>query len=93
MEIYVGLIVLMSLITLVLYVSDKKKAQKHKWRIPEKVLLLSSFLGGSIGGLIALYVFRHKNNHWYFVLVNFASLVLHIVLGYIVFTKLGFMFI
>ena len=80
MEIYLGIIIIMSLITLILYYSDKQKAKKNKWRIPEKVLLGASFLGGAIGGSIAMSVFRHKNKHWYFVVINALSLIIHIVL-------------
>lgn len=93
MELYLGFIILMSLITLCVYISDKQKAKKNKWRIPEKVLLLLSFLGGSIGGLIALYGFRHKNKHWYFVVVNILSLLIHIALGYFVYTKIGLLYL
>lgn len=39
---------------------DKKKAKKHSFRIPEKVLLTLSFLGGSLGTLIAMHCFHHK---------------------------------
>ena len=39
---------------------DKRKAEKGKWRIPEKTLLLVSIFGGSIGTLIGMYVFHHK---------------------------------
>lgn len=45
---------------------DKNKAQKHKWRIPEKTLFLFPILGGSLGGLIGMHVFHHKTKHWYF---------------------------
>ena len=39
---------------------DKRKAKKHSFRIPEKVLLTLSFLGGSLGTLIAMHCFHHK---------------------------------
>lgn len=39
---------------------DKRKAQKGKWRIPENTLLLPVLLGGGIGGIAGMYVFRHK---------------------------------
>lgn len=93
MELYLVFILIMSLITLIFYAIDKRKAVKHKWRVPEKVLLLLSLCGGSIGGLIALYGLRHKNRHWYFVLVNFFALVIHIALAYIVYEKMGFIYL
>lgn len=45
---------------------DKKKAEKHKWRVPEKVLFLFVLLGGGAGGILGMQVFRHKTKHWYF---------------------------
>lgn len=92
MEIYVIIVVLMSLITFCLYGIDKKRAIKHQWRIKESVLLLCSFLFGSIGGMFALYGLRHKNKHWYFVVVNFLSLVIHVYCGYLVYNLKGFLF-
>lgn len=73
----IALIVLgaISLITFCLYGADKSKAKRHAWRIPEKTLLLFSFLGGAIGGSLAMSLFRHKTKHWYFVAVNAIGLV------------------
>lgn len=78
--IYGGYLILLSLITFFMYLMDKKKAEKGKWRIPEKVLLLSSFLGGAFGGYPAMLLFRHKTKgeHWYFTFVNVLGLLLHV---------------
>ena len=77
---YGGYLILLSLITFILYFADKKKAEKKKWRIPEKVLLLSSFLGGAFGGYPAMLIFRHKTKgeHWYFTFINILGLLIHI---------------
>lgn len=64
-----------SLVTFCLYGADKSKAKRGAWRIPEKTLLLCSFLGGALGGSIAMSLFRHKTKHWYFVAVNTIGLV------------------
>ena len=79
---YGGYLILLSLITFVMYYSDKKKAEKKKWRIPEKVLLLSSFLGGAFGGYPAMLIFRHKTKgeHWYFTFINILGLLIHTTL-------------
>ncbi|MBQ9456642.1 MAG: DUF1294 domain-containing protein [Thermoguttaceae bacterium] len=45
---------------------DKWKAQKNAWRIPEKTLFLLVILGGSVGGILGMNLFRHKTRHWYF---------------------------
>ncbi|WP_202613494.1 DUF1294 domain-containing protein [Merdibacter massiliensis] len=54
--------------TFLLYGVDKWKARKQRMRIPNAVLLLFAFLGGSLGGLSAMYVFRHKTQKSYFVI-------------------------
>ncbi|MCM1537560.1 MAG: DUF1294 domain-containing protein [bacterium] len=46
---------------------DKRKARKKLWRIPEATLFLIALIGGSIGSIAGMYVFRHKTRHWYFV--------------------------
>ena len=42
---------------------DKVKAKRHAWRIPEATLMTVAALGGSIGSLIGMYLFRHKTMH------------------------------
>ena len=39
---------------------DKRKAIKGAWRIPEKTLFLLTLLGGGIGTIAGMYIFRHK---------------------------------
>lgn len=80
--IYIAYLLLLSIITFCLYASDKRKAGKGKWRIPEKVLLLFSFFGGAFGGYPAMLILRHKTKgeHWYFTVVNLFGLAIHITL-------------
>ena len=47
----------------VLMLADKLKAKRGAWRIPERVLIGSALLGGSIGALAGMYTFRHKTKH------------------------------
>ena len=49
-----------NLLTFISYGIDKWKARHNRWRIPEATLLLLAALGGSIGALLAMKVFRHK---------------------------------
>ena len=39
---------------------DKWKAKRDAWRIPEQTLISLVLLGGGIGGIAGMYVFRHK---------------------------------
>ena len=52
---------------------DKLYAGRGERRIPEKRLFLFAALGGAVGGLLGMYLFRHKTKHWYFV-VGFWAL-------------------
>ncbi len=47
---------------------DKAKARQNTRRIPEKVLFLSAALGGSIGAIAGMFLFRHKTKHLSFVI-------------------------
>lgn len=74
-EILVIIFGILSVITFFMYGIDKFKAQRGKWRISEKALLVSSFIGGAVGGFLAMQLFRHKTKHWYFNVVNILGLV------------------
>ena len=47
---------------------DKWKAKKNRWRVRESALLLVAALGGSVGSLAGMYLFRHKTQHLKFTL-------------------------
>ena len=57
---------------------DKWKARRDKWRVPEKTLFLLVIIGGSLGGILGMFAFRHKTKHWYFRFGFPAILVLQI---------------
>lgn len=42
---------------------DKWKAKNNRWRVRESTLLLAAALGGSVGSLAGMYLFRHKTQH------------------------------
>lgn len=69
-----------------LMLTDKQRAKKNYWRIPESTLLTAAALGGSIGSLLGMYTFRHKTRHLKFTLGVPAILVLHLLLiGWLIF--------
>ena len=43
--------------------SDKRKAELGRWRIPERTLFLSAILGGGVGAIAGMQLFRHKTKH------------------------------
>ena len=69
-----------NLIAFVLMGVDKRKARRNRWRVPEKVLFLSAILGGSVGAMAGMSLFRHKTQHWSFRIGMPVILVLQIAL-------------
>lgn len=59
---------------------DKRKAVKRSFRIPEATLFIVALIGGSIGSILGMQVFRHKTRHWYFVFGMPAILIIQIAL-------------
>jgi uncharacterized membrane protein YsdA (DUF1294 family) len=51
-----------SILSFLLFGLDKQKARQNKRRISEFTLLLVSFLGGSLGSFLAMFIFRHKTS-------------------------------
>lgn len=64
---------------------DKKKARLHKWRISEKTLFILAIIGGSIGGILGMYTFRHKTKHLKFKLGFPAIVLFQIIFIYLLF--------
>ncbi len=73
--IYLGII---NVIAFFFMLADKRKAKKGRWRIPEKVLLGLCAIGGSLGGMMAMRLFRHKTLHPQFSIGIPVMLALHI---------------
>jgi uncharacterized membrane protein YsdA (DUF1294 family) len=76
-----GYFLLMNLIAFSSMGIDKHKARKNKWRIPEARLFLWALLGGSLGSVVGMRVFRHKTKHWYFEYGMPLILIVQIVLA------------
>ena len=55
-----------NIVTLIAFAIDKIAALEHRSRIRIVTLLGMSFLGGSIGALVAMYAFHHKTKKDYF---------------------------
>ena len=59
-------LIVINLITFIVFGIDKHNAEQRRSRIRIVTLLTLSFIGGSIGGLIAMYLFHHKTQKDYF---------------------------
>lgn len=53
----------MNLATFLLFGLDKVQARHGKSRVPERTLFLLSILGGSLGALAGMQLWRHKTQH------------------------------
>jgi len=82
LQILLALYVVMSIISFCAMGLDKLKAKSGSWRIPEKTLFLFAALGGGIGGVLGMQLFRHKTKHWYFALFFPLFAVVQIALAF-----------
>ena len=65
---FVIYLIIINLIGFYVMWSDKRKAKKGRWRIPETTLFLITLLGGGIGTIAGMYTFRHKTQKIQFVI-------------------------
>lgn len=76
-------LILINALAFILMLVDKQKARKRKWRIPEATLMGTAALGGSIGALAGMYLFRHKTKHPKFTLGIPAILIVQLMLAFV----------
>jgi uncharacterized membrane protein YsdA (DUF1294 family) len=74
-------LIFMNILSFLLMGTDKYKARHKKWRIPEKTLFLTAILGGSIGSILGMQLFRHKTRHLTFVAGMPCILIVQILLA------------
>ena len=67
---------------------DKRRAAKGKWRVSEAALFVIALIGGALGSVIGMRVFRHKTKHWYFVVFMPLIMIIQIALIVFLFIKL-----
>ena len=89
MKLILPYLLLINAASFLLMLADKAKARKHRRRIPERTLIGSAILGGSIGALVGMYLFRHKTRHPKFTLGIPAILAGQVFLAYWIFSHFG----
>jgi len=73
-------LLMINLIGFLMMWSDKRKAKKGKWRIPEQTLFIVTALGGGIGTIAGMYTFRHKTQKLKFTIGLPVLVILEIAL-------------
>ena len=68
MKLLLCYLLIINALSFLLMLVDKWKAKKNHWRVRESTLLIVAALGGSIGSLAGMYLFRHKTQHLKFTL-------------------------
>ena len=71
-----------------LMLADKYKAKRNLWRIPEATLMGVAAIGGSIGAIAGMNLFRHKTKHPKFYIGLPVILAVQIILVYLLVLKL-----
>ena len=56
-------LIVINIVTFLVYGIDKWKAKQGSWRISEATLLILAVIGGCIGVLLGMKVWRHKTQH------------------------------
>lgn len=89
MKLLLPYLLLINAAAFTLMLADKYKAKKHRWRVPERVLIGSALLGGSIGALAGMYLFRHKTRHLKFTRGIPAILTGQLILAFWIISKIS----
>ena len=77
-------LIVINVVTFTVYGIDKLKAKQGSWRISEATLLILAVIGGSIGALLGMKVWRHKTQHKKFKYGLPLILIIQIILiGYL----------
>ncbi len=88
MELIFAWIAVASATAFVLFGIDKARAKRRQWRIPERVLLSIAALGGGLGALLGMQIFRHKTKHLKFLVGVPFCIVLNGAAVYLLYTHI-----
>ena len=68
--------------------SDKRRAKRLSYRIPEATLFAVALIGGSVGSLAGMYLFRHKTRKPLFCIGIPLILIIQVLCAVILYTSL-----
>ncbi len=79
-DILILYIIVVNVVSFTVMGVDKRKAIKRAFRIPESTLFVLAIIGGSIGSIAGMHLFRYKTRHWYFLYGMPVILALQVML-------------
>ena len=88
MKLVIYYLLLINAAGLLLMLTDKQKAKRGLWRIPEATLMGVAAAGGSLGTYLGMRLFRHKTKHPKFSIGVPLLLSVHVILGVVIYTRL-----
>ena len=80
MKLVIVFLIIVNALGFLLMLIDKQKAIHNRWRIPEKTLLGVGLIGGSLGCILGMRLFRHKTKHPIFFIGLPVMLMVHILI-------------
>ena len=79
LELLIIFLLLVNMLTFFLYVIDKRKAVKNKWRIRENTLIFFTLAFGGIGAIFGMRLARHKTKHMKFRVTTVIGLIIALI--------------
>lgn len=76
----IAYLIVINLTSFILFALDKKRSLRRKWRIPESTLIFVSLMGGAVGSLLGMKLFKHKTKKLKFTILVPISLIINILL-------------
>lgn len=83
MRYFLWYVAVINIVTFVVFLTDKIYAKRQMWRVPERTLMFLALIGGSVGALMAMQIFRHKTKHTKFMVGIPLILSLQLLLLYL----------
>jgi uncharacterized membrane protein YsdA (DUF1294 family) len=80
---YMYPLIMINFISFALFYADKQKSKNNRWRIKENTLHAVGFMGGIIGSIAAMILFRHKTKKPKFIIITIIALLFNILMAYI----------
>ncbi len=81
MQGFIGYLIGINLLALILMAHDKSQARKRGRRVSERTLFLTAAVGGAIGAIVGMRIWRHKTKHVSFVVGMPAVLIVQAIIG------------